>query len=97
MLVIYIPGHHFQFVDCTIEHDPCPGLYLPGFYFLFLFLKKIQKQLNQIEMSPMLPHSNVENIPISYVTHFEISSNDQTPFGLTYSSFFSIILKSPNK
>ena len=29
MLVIFIPGHHLQFVDCSSDHDACPGLYVP--------------------------------------------------------------------
>lgn len=28
-LVMFIPGHYLQFVDCASDHDPCAGLYVP--------------------------------------------------------------------
>jgi len=29
MLVMYIPGYYFQLVDCSSDHDPCSGLFVP--------------------------------------------------------------------
>jgi len=67
MLLIYLPGHYLQLIDCSAEHEPCPSLFFTGSELVTPF--------------PDHAENEVDALGFGYTTHLDLFPNDPAVLG----------------
>eukprot|EP01087_Luapelamoeba_hula_P023032 TRINITY_DN8408_c0_g2_i1.p1 TRINITY_DN8408_c0_g2~~TRINITY_DN8408_c0_g2_i1.p1 ORF type:complete len:1045 (-),score=124.78 TRINITY_DN8408_c0_g2_i1:36-2840(-) len=78
MLLIYVPGHYLQFIDCGEEHDPCPSLQFSGYKFATLL--PLQQRVDKSEASPagVEKETGYQSLPCALSIDTMITSTSQS-------------------